>query len=99
MVMVGSRLKSKKRFLALTSALETVVAYDDCSKYELMIDAATQIKDLLLLDNAYLSRSDKIRIVKSVTRAKVKAFRGGTPDSYSTFKTLETISSDLVKLL
>lgn len=96
---VGKKKSSKKRLLALTSALETATAYDDLSKFDLMVDAAAQLKDFVALDGVSLSRTDKIQLLKTFTRAKVRAFMFGTPDSYRTYRTLETIGSDLVKLL
>jgi len=96
---VGKSHSSKKKLLALTSALETATAYDDTSKFDMMVDAAAQLKDLLALEGVSLSRADKVQLLKSFTRAKVRAFMTGTAESYRTFRTLETISSDLVKLL
>jgi hypothetical protein len=96
---VGKRHSSKKKLLALSSVLETATVYDDASKFDLMIDAAAQLKDLLALEGVSLSRADKIQLLKTFTRAKVRAFMVGTTESYRTFRTLETIGSDLVKLL
>ena len=91
------RFKTKKKFMGLASALEMV--YDDPSKYEVVIDAASQLRTMLKGEELSLSMSEKVRVIKSVTRAKVRAFMGGNQDSYKTFKTLDGISSDLVQLL
>ena len=100
MVMVGGEgMKSKKKFLAVASAFETAVAYDDSSKYDLMIDAAAQLRTMLAGDDVDLTRADKVRVLKSLTKAKVRAFMKGTNESYRTFRTLDTISTDIVKLL
>lgn len=100
MVMFGGEvMKSKKRFLAVASTLETAVAYDDSSKYDLMIDAAAQLRTMLTGDDVALTRADKVRVLKSLTKAKVRAFMKGTTESYQTFRTLDTISTDIVKLL
>ncbi len=96
---VGKKHSHKKKLLALTSALETATAYDDTSKFDLLVDAAAQLKDLVAVDGVSFTRTDKIQLLKTFTKAKVRAFMSGTPDSYRTFRTLETISSDLVKLL
>jgi len=95
----GEGMKSKKKLLAVTSALETAVAYDDNSKYDLMVDAATQLRSMLAGDDVLLTGSDKVRILKSLTKAKVRAFMQGTTESYQTFRTLDTITTDIVKLL
>jgi hypothetical protein len=96
---VGKAHSSKKKLLALTCALESATAYDDTSKFDMMIDAAAQLKDLLALEGVSLSPADKIQLLKTFTKAKVRAFMVGTTESYRTFRTLETIGSDLVKLL
>ena len=95
---IGKKQSSKKRLLALTSALETATLYDE-SRFDLVVDTAAQLKDLLALESISLSRTDKIQLLKTFTRAKVRAFMAGTTESYRTFRTLETIRSDLVKLL
>jgi hypothetical protein len=96
---VGNKHSSKKKLQALTCALETATAYEDTSRFDLMVDAAVQLKDLLALEGVSLSRADKIQLLKTFTRAKVRAFMVGTTESYRTFRTLEMIGSDLVKLL
>lgn len=100
MVMFGGEvMKSKKKFMAVASALETAVAYDDNSKYELMVDAASQLRTILAGDEVALTRADKVRVLKSLTKAKVRAFMKGSPESYRTFRTLDSISTDIVRLL
>lgn len=96
---IGKKHSSKKKLLALTCALETATAYDDSSKFDMMVDAAAQLKDLLALEGVSLTRADKIQLLKTFTRAKVRAFMVGTTESYRTFRALETIGSNLVKLL
>ncbi len=95
---VGKKHSSKKKLLELTSTLETA-AYDDASKFDLMVDAAAQLKDLVAVDGVSLTRTDKIELLKTFTRVKVRAFMAGTTESYRTFRVLETISTDLVRLL
>ncbi|MEW6721722.1 MAG: hypothetical protein AB1324_00510 [Candidatus Micrarchaeota archaeon] len=98
--MFGSSQKetrNRKRVLGLTSALE--MAYEDPSRYDVVVDAATQLCSMLRGSEVSLTMSEKLRVIKSVTRAKVKAFRGGSADDYRTFKTLDAISGDLVRLL
>lgn len=100
MVMFGTekvRSRTKKKFMGLTSALE--MAYEDPTRYGVVVDAASQLCDMLRQDEVSLTTPEKLRVMKSVTKAKVRAFMGGASDNYKTFKTLDTISGDLVQLL
>ena len=96
---IGKKHPSKKKLLALTSMLETATLYDDKYRFDLMVDAAVQLRDLLVLEGVSLSRTDKVQLLKTLTKVKVRAFMTGTDESYRTFRTLESIGSDLVKLL
>ncbi|MDD5171607.1 MAG: hypothetical protein PHF60_01070 [Candidatus ainarchaeum sp.] len=91
------RSRTKKKFMGLTSALE--MAYEDPTRYGVVVDAASQLCDMLRQDEVSLTTPEKLRVMKSVTKAKVRAFMGGASDNYKTFKTLDTISGDLVQLL
>jgi hypothetical protein len=100
MVMLGSekvRSRTKKKFMGITSVLE--MAYEDPTRYGVVVDAASQLCSMLREDEVSLTTPEKLRVMKSVTTAKVKAFMGGASDNYKTFKTLDSISSDLVQLL
>jgi len=90
---------SKKKILALTSVLETATVYGDVAKFDLMVNTAEQLRDLLIMEGVSLSRADKVQLLKAFTKVKVRAFMAGTDESYRTFRTLESIGSDLVKLL
>jgi hypothetical protein len=89
--------KMKKKALGLASALE--MAYVDPTRYDVVVDAASQLCTLLKDEEVSLTMGEKLRVVKSVARAKVRAFMGGTADDYKAFKTLDEISTDLVQLL
>ena len=89
--------KTKKKVLGLTSALE--MANADPTRYDVVVDAASQICSLLKDEDVSLTMGEKVRMVKSVAKAKVKAFMGGTADDYRAFRTLDAISADLVQLL
>ena len=43
--------------------------------------------------------SEKVRLLKTLSKAKAKALRSGSADDYETFRTLKGISGDLVQLL
>jgi hypothetical protein len=91
-----NRSKMKKKLMGLTTEIEM---YDDPMRYEVVVDAATQLRTLLKEEELSLTMGEKLRVLKSVTKAKVRAFMGGTSDNYRTFKTLDAISGDLVQLL
>lgn len=90
-------VKTKKRFMGLTSALE--MANNDPTRYDVVVDAASQLRTLLREAEVSLTMGEKLRVIKSVTRAKVRAFRAGSADDYRTYKALDSISSDLVQML
>ncbi len=89
--------KTKKKVMGLATALE--MAYVDPTRYDVVVDAASQLCSLLKDEEVSLSMGEKLRVVKSVARAKVRAFMVGGSDDYKTFKTLDEISTDLVQLL
>ncbi len=91
------RSRSKKKFMGLTSAME--MAYEDPTRYGVVADAASQLCDMLQQDEVSLTTAEKLRVMKSLTKAKVKAFMGGTSDNYRAFKTLDGISNNLIQLL
>jgi len=99
MVMFDSRrdMKAKKKLMGLTTALE--MGYVDPTRYDVVVDAATELCTLLRGQGMSLTMGEKVRVLKTVTRAKVRAFMVGSTDDYRTFRTLDSISSDLVQLL
>jgi hypothetical protein len=96
MVMASESI-SKKRVMGLTSDVE--LAYLDPTRYGIVVDAASQICDLLKDEEVSLSMPEKMRVIKSIAKAKVRAFMDGPADDYRTFKALDSISGDLVRLL
>jgi hypothetical protein len=93
----SKKSKTKKKVMGLTSALE--MAYVDPTRYDVVVDAASQLCTLLKDEEVSLTMGEKLRVVKSVARAKVRAFMGGGADDYKAFKSLDSISTDLVQLL
>jgi hypothetical protein len=79
----------------VVSALETAVMQMD----EVVVDRAATLRNHLRSCNAKLSVDEKVRVVRALNKAKVKALMGGTSESYSKFKVLDSISSDVVTLL
>jgi hypothetical protein len=91
------QLKTRKKVLGLTSALE--MANADPTRYDVVVDAASQICTLLRAEDVSLTMGEKVRMVKSVAKAKVRAFMGGPADDYRAFRTLDALSANLVQLL
>jgi hypothetical protein len=79
----------------VVSALESAVSEMD----EEVVDRAATLRNHLRRCNADLSNEEKVRIVRALNKAKVRALMGGTSESFSTFKVLDSISSDVVTLL
>ncbi|MFN7991559.1 MAG: hypothetical protein U0R44_05360 [Candidatus Micrarchaeia archaeon] len=88
---------SKRKVLGLADSLES--AYIDPTGYGTVIDAASQICALLKDSEISLTVSEKLKVLRSLNRAKVRAFMTGMTDDYRTFKTLDAISGDLVQIL
>jgi len=63
------------------------------------VDKAARLRNNLRRNACELSHDDKIRIVKALNKAKVKALMKGTQESFSEFASLNSISSDVVLLL
>lgn len=90
--------RSKKKLLGLTSALELGMNSEGM-EYGFMITTAEQLKAALRGNGLELSGEEKVRIVKSVCRAKARAYLRGSDDDYRTYKALSAISTDVVKML
>ena len=86
-------MSAKSELMGLTSALDF-----DAGRAE-VVNAASAMCAMLKTQEISLSMAEKLTVIKSVTRAKVRAFRNGQEDNFKTFKTLDTISNDLVQLL
>ena len=87
--------QNKKRLLGLTSMLEWGLDMDDPHR-GFAVKVVEQLRSALEAGHVSLSGADKVRILKSITRAKVKAFMGGETEE---FQTLDHIGRDLVELL
>jgi hypothetical protein len=85
---------SRNRLLSLAEGLEL-----DSSGFDAMVDAVAEMREGLQAEALSLSVADKLHVLKSLTRAKVRALRAGREDGYRTFRALEAISGDLVQLL
>ncbi len=93
----------RKRFFGLTKELEdavdsgSVCIGEGCDS---AIDTAKELRNLLLGEHGIrLQRSDKVRVLKVISRAKVRAMLAGTNDGRRTFSHLDSISGDVAQLL
>ena len=85
----------KERLMGLTSMLEWGLDLESPSE-GFMVDVVGQLRTALESGDASLSGAEKVRILKTITRAKVKAFMGGELEE---FQQLDQIGKDLVEML
>lgn len=84
-----NRLRTKK-IMGLASSLDDPLS---------VLDSISQLRSLLSAKSIELTIPEKLHIVKSMARAKVRALRSGQSDNYKTFKEIDLVSNDLVDLL
>ena len=77
-------------------ALEMAVMEHNCDN---VMDNASTLRNQLRSSNASLTRNDKVRVVTALNKAKVHALMQGSSESYTVFRNLDSISSDVVSLL
>ena len=77
-------------------ALENAVTASNGSQ---VVDRADRLRNLLRGRSCNLSNDDKVRVIKALNKAKVRALMVGTSESYSLFNSLDSISTDVVSLL
>jgi len=97
---LGDGLTSKQKFMGLTSELEQFIPVDiegcNCDR---LVDVAVELRNMLRVEGVSLSRREKIKVLKMLNKAKVRSFMMGTTHSIGVFRTLDSISSDVVELL
>jgi hypothetical protein len=93
-VTLGAKGRSKDRLMCLTYALS-----NDLLDYEAVVDAAVQFRGMLKTEAVSFSMAEKLQIIKSLMRAKLRALKLGKQDGYHTFMMLDAISNDLVQIL
>ncbi len=81
----------------LINALETAeFSGTACSG---IVDNAARLRNILRQQGMVLSRAEKVRIVKALNKAKVRALMHGGHECFGAFRSLDSISSDVVQLL
>jgi hypothetical protein len=79
--------------------VDVVGALESASTGNDVVDTAARLRNLLRQRSCSLTNEDKVRVVRALNKAKVRALMGGTSESYSLFSSLDSISSDVVSLL
>ncbi len=85
----------RKEFFSLTTEFERNISE---GVQEEVVDMAAKLRNMLL-SNIKLNRSDKIRILKIINRAKVRALMLATDDGNRIFRNLDSIGSDILRLM
>ena len=75
---------------------KTVVSESTCGS---VVDNAARLRNMLRRERAFLSHDERVRIVKVLNKAKVRALMQGTSECYGAFRSLDSISNDVVQLL
>ena len=86
--------RNKKKLLGLTSALELDIN-GETPHYPFILKSIKELKSALRNGGIPLTMTEKVRIVKCVSRAKAKAYVAHD-DAY---RALDVIGSDLVQML
>ena len=95
---LGQKNYEKTEFLSVTSHLESIINSDIPSSYT--VDVARKIRNMLKRGDVELEKSDKIRLIKTMNKAKVRALlQSGAGDSYRIFRSLDSITNDLLTLI
>lgn len=66
-----------------------------------IVDTAKRVRDMLLAGKLALKKDEKIKLVKLMNKAKVRALMSENGDGYGyeVFRSLDSISSDVTRLL
>lgn len=78
---------------SVVSALESAVLARNSKG---VVNHASSLRNLLKQGDKRLSSEEKVRVVKALNKAKVRALMAGTTECYTTFRMLDSISSDVV---
>jgi hypothetical protein len=87
----------RKLFFELAAELEAQSNYP--RQPTAIVETAKRLRDLLLTSNLELKRDEKIKLIKVMNRAKVRALMYDRENGYEVFSSLDSISSDVTKLL
>lgn len=62
-----------------------------------VVDTARDLRDALVCATEEIKRSEKIRLLKLLNKAKVRALLRGDTEGYRIFSALDSIGSDLLR--
>jgi len=95
---VGQKTYGKEDFLSTTSQFESMINSAICETY--LVDVASKLRNMLKRGDVVLQRSEKIRLLKALNKAKVKALlQKSTGEGYRVFRSLDSITNDMLMLL
>ena len=90
--------ESRRRlFCELTSELEAqaTCGYPNSN----VVDTAKRMREILVRSKILLSKNEKIRLVKLMNQAKVRALLRDDEHGHNIFQSLDSISADVTRLL
>lgn len=91
--------KSRRRFLALATELESALLFDDASGIKDVVDTALSLKEFILCNSLPLKTAEKVRVLKTLSRARVRMCMSSIEESSSAFAALDGISMELMEIL
>jgi len=91
--------KSRRRFLALATELESTLLFEDASGIKDVVDTALCLKEFILCKNLPLRPAEKLRVLKTLSRARVRMCMSGSVESGDAFDALDDISAKLIEIL
>jgi len=96
---LGQKNYGRTEFLSVASHFESIINSDTPSNYA-VVDVARKIRNMLKRGDAELEKSDKIRLIKAMNKAKVRTLlQNGNGESYRIFRSLDSITNDLLTLI
>jgi len=91
---------SKVKFLGLTAELERSGGMEPSeTRCGLLVDSVVKLRNMLGSGNVALSKNEKERVLLLINALKVRTFLHGTPQTFATFRALDSISNDMERML
>lgn len=92
-------LSIKETFLELAARLEIHNSTAAAGAGSEVIEIAKDMRDLLIHNQLELNRTEKVRVIKAINKAKVRALLSGNDEGCRTFSSLDSISADVMRVL
>ncbi len=93
---------SRREIFRLRNELERSIVISNSnisSKHAAIVATAVQIRGALSGCEVPLTNMEKVELMKTLNRAKVRVFLSGTDEGLKTFRILDTISNDVTRRL